>query len=266
MSPVCPEPGLPPRPESTSRFSKAIAAWMGRFIALVVIVAILYGGLLLAARTEGFRSLVAQRWEKQCGIPVHISSSSLTPAFELRLRGITTVEKPSASKPATDEEAPKPRLQVKEVRLKWSLSKFRFTRVLLQGARVDFVPDAGGGWSPTPFARWAREADALTGWKWSPPAPGSSSESEVPMPRGNEIELRIEDLDMFWHASADGPAASVEQISLSMTPLHPPGRTLTHVRLGAKACRGADGVASGPFEAEWILFDGGCVRLDKTLK
>ena len=266
MSPFQPEPGLPGPARPASRFSQAISSWFGRLAAVLAILLILYVGLLLAARTEGFRSLIAQRWQKQWGVPLQIVSSSLTPTLELRLRGITTVEPPPDVKPTVSDESaaeePQPRLQAKEVRLKWSLLMFKFTRIQVKGARIDFAMNPAQGWVPEKWARWAGQADAITGWSWMPKKTSEPAPSHA-WPRLGESEFTIEDLDIFWHASADGPVASVEKIFMYATPLHPPGRTLMHVRLGAKACRGEDGIMSGPFEAEWILYEGGCVRLDR---
>ncbi len=268
MSPVQPEPGLPEPVRPVSGFPRAISSWIGRLAAVMAILLILYVGLLLAARTEGFRSLMAQRWQKQWGVPLQIVSSALTPALELRLRGITTPEPPPDVKPTVSDEsaaeAPQPKLQAKEVRLIWSLLKFKFTRIQVKGARIDFALDPDQGWLPESWARGAEQADAMTGWSWMPkkmsrPAPPHA------WPRLGEGEFTIQDLDIFWHASADGPVASVEKIFMNVTPLHPPGRTLTHVRLGARACRGEDGIMTGPFEAEWILYEGGCVRLGEAM-
>jgi len=87
------------------------STYLGRGITTVVsVVLIFYVALLAASRTQGFRSLVAERFELFTGLEVEVEESRLTPGLTLTSGGISASHESGRKVPA---------LSIDELSIEW---------------------------------------------------------------------------------------------------------------------------------------------------
>lgn len=250
-----------PTPESVPArgMARSIESWIGRFLALIVILIILYAGVLLAARTEGFRALAAQRMEKRIGIPVRIERSALSPTLELRFMGVRAGGGTEESMPADDAVAEadpiRAVLSAEEVRIRFEMPRFRMQRLVIRGAWLEFAWREGEGWQPAALAARLEGMDRAWGLGLFPSLQGG-------MPPAEDVTLVLEDMNVAWYRGAGSPRCAAEGLSLFVTPLRVPGRRLLHVRMDVRRRYTGDAGAPGPYAMEWIIHEGGRVPLN----
>lgn len=246
--------GPPPRGGGGGK-SRIRTLWRG-FQTLVIVAFVLYAAGLVIGRTEGFRSLVAQRLEKILGMPVKIGGVSLDLKYGLKLRDVVTegTRRPSS-----------PGLRAQRVEIEWRWSdlwhrgRIGIARLELDRPVVVFEEQEEGGWAPAPLAPFAefllrqlqfsvptrkRAADKT-------PLPVPETTEERPAREKNGLTTELTGLDMaivfkrgevvWWTGDAAVPAASIEGASLNATPLHLPDRELTHYLLKVDRAASANG-------------------------
>ncbi|MBP7275639.1 MAG: hypothetical protein KBA51_05500 [Kiritimatiellae bacterium] len=266
MSFVSPEPGLPERPDADeprpgSGVARAIESWIGWCIALIVILAMLYGGLLLAARTEGFRALLAQRMERRTGISVRIGHSTLSPGLTLTLRDIRWPNDTAPAQPADDgdedAEVVRPEGSVDEMRIRFRFPRLRWRSLELRGARWTLYRSEDGEWAPAALAARLAGADRAWGLRLFP------NDLEGLAPPADAV-IAAEDLTMTWYRDAEHPACVVEGLTLHATPCHSPSRDFLHVRMQARLVQSEGAATPGPRAEEWIIYEGGRVQIEPS--
>ncbi len=220
-----------------------------------VLLLIVYVALQVAARTEGFRSLVAEQVGKRIGMPVKIAGSGVNWRFDLTLEHLVTegTKRPSS-----------PGFRAQRIRLDWNLAGLwrgaPLRAVELDRPRIVLAREEQGDWKPDEFRALS---DFLGRWlELELPAPGAAKpvaeadpfDPEAARPavedRARAAAARLQRTGMTvafrdgaveWWDGGQAPAAAVDRIHLQITPLRAPERALTHVRMRVAEVRKAGG-------------------------
>lgn len=229
-----------PEDEVVYKYRRGLGARIGGLVLTVAIVTlILYGAALAVSRTDGFRSMVAEKVSDWSGLPVDIESASLTPGLDLVLNGLRTAEGEDGAE-----------LKISRARVEWSLVSFltwgksAVRAVDLQAGSIQFRPDHQGRWQPAwmhvPFVDMIEGSGhslSNTSAAVTPTATGDSKpdgDTAAGLSTASagafweDVALRIRDGHLTWQASDDRVAASVSGLNLTVTPLFAPLRTLHH--------------------------------------
>ncbi len=211
-----------------------------------IILVIVYVTGFFVGRTDGFASIVAQRIEKELGMPVRIGGMKVTPAYGFKIRDLVSEGTRRESSPG---------IRAAQISIEWRWSdlwrrgRVGIARVELDKPVVVFEEQEGGGWAPAPLADFGDFL--LKQMQFSVPTRGGAEKSasaaggdEAPKEGRNRakygLTADLSKLKMavsvrrgnvtWWNGSA-APAASIEGVSLHATPLQLPGRELTHYLL-----------------------------------
>ena len=227
---------------------------------VLIVLSILYVAGWVIGRTEGFRSLVAQRLEKLLGMPVKIESASLNLRYGLTLRHLVT-------EGTRRENSPGIRAQRIEIEWRWGdlLRRGRpgIKRLVLEKPVIVFEQQDSGGWSPDPLAPMSDFLARQMQFSFAPrnaaanvpvsEGAGTNAPSVVTQRRSkNELTATLGHLDMavaiqrgqvVWWTGDAAPAASVEGVTFQATPVQLPDRALTHYVLKVERAASAQGAA-----------------------
>lgn len=228
---------------------------------LVVIAGILYAGVLVAGRTEGFRSLVAERLSKAAGMQMTVGGSKVTTGLALVLydvRAADLVAGRPAETPKTD--AARPEVSVGEATIEFDLLRQSVRAVEAGDVRIVIVRDAGGGWQPERFSGWAAWAEE--GMGLLSPASLSSGPAETPSP-GSETarsplmeravpRIRIRSADLEWRGHDGAVLAGWKGVQAEVTPFETSRRRMLHVGISAREGHRASGWSFRGARVEWI--------------
>jgi len=126
--------------------------WISRFMrTLLILLIVFYSALLLISRTDGFRSLVEDRYSKKWNMPFTLTQVRLAPDLALEMRGLVT--KGFEQQKGTGAS------------IEWILFNWTWARLFSWGtpawadvqAREILVSaqrDASGQWVPSFFSEW----------------------------------------------------------------------------------------------------------------
>jgi len=195
---------------------------------LVVLLILAVTGWFVA-RSDGFRTLAAERLAFQTGLTIELEDSYIGWPYVLVLRGV----KAAAGGPVS--------FQVRELRLGRHLRRWTLQ---VRGARVWFdeqLPqNAPLGLSPN-IVRLASLREA-----------GAMEVMRATAPWQAHWKLDVADLDLLWLDATGATAGAVRQLSFRMEPVPLPSGTMYYYRLAYP------GTASGAFgsitnlEWEWL--------------
>ena len=207
---------------------------------IFVVLCILYVAVLIAARTAGFRDLVAERLERRLGMPIRIKTSHVNWRFDTTLGGFAT----ESSKKSNEGS-----VRAKQVRLAWSVAGVlggkgpALRSVELDDAAIVFAAKPGEAWAPAALAplgdflaKWLEldidhpAAGGAGGKKDSEEAEEVAAAPDVEPPNVDKISVRMTGGRISWRES-DKDVASVDGIELTSTPVELPNRRLIHRNL-----------------------------------
>lgn len=213
-------------------------AFGGCLLTSFFLVAIFYGGVFLACRTDGFRSYAEDFLERRLGIPVHVKRIQATPSLKLVLTGVVTEGGVRKGVPG---------YRVREAIIQWSVMNALRSRggvlsaLELKGFGVSFAPGPSGEWAPAAFAQlgsWVAEwgrfdlpASAAAPVQSDRPATEEADSTPAPSARGviwDCINLSISDGEMSWWDADKRELASVSGVRFEVTPIRLPNRKMTH--------------------------------------
>ncbi|HOW97899.1 MAG TPA: hypothetical protein P5567_00750 [Kiritimatiellia bacterium] len=211
---------------------------------LVCLAGIVYLGLFLASRTQGFRLSVEDRLERALGLPVSLKRVEATPGLNLRLEGLASRD---------SEKNGRPGIRAHEVVLGWSLSGLvrpgpLFQRVVIRGGAITFAPGSSGRWEPAALEPLGAQVAQWGGFELPAPeaagssAPGDGNEAGPAAPSAEgaptntaswfeHVALEVRAARLAWWDAEGGERASAEGIDLLVTPVNLPNRPITHVHL-----------------------------------
>lgn len=226
-----------------ARKSRIRSIWSG-FKLLLVLALLLYGALLVIGRTEGFRSLVAQRLEKVLGMPVKIGAASLNPKYGVTLRDVESEGMRRDGSPG---------IRAKQVQIEWRwgdvwrVGRPGIARIGIEQPVLVFEEQGSGDWMPASLAPVGefllRQVQFSIPMRTSAAAqpPPTPKEKKAARAKASSATALVGGLDAsivvkrgevsWWKAGTRAPLASIEGATLYATPLHLPEREVTHYLL-----------------------------------
>ncbi len=211
-------------------------------VSILILCVVLYVAAYLGIRTEGFRTLVEGRIEKNTGLSVHIKQVRPTLGLDLVLKDVVTEGFRKKGKAG---------FTVEELVVRWSVKDLIFSgqsfwRMLeFKGLNLSFAPGENGTWEPAIVERLGSWLAEWGGFNIRPPEAkkkGGKSETEEeeesqPVsvePRENLWErtgVKIANGNAVWWNDEGAEMASIEGIQLQVTPISVPNRDMTHFYL-----------------------------------
>lgn len=210
------------------------------FRTLEILLLIAYVTLLVASRTEGFRSLISRQIESRLGGgSVTIASSKLTPGLRLKL-GELRVRWPNAQ--GTEIGG----IETIELNPDWIgwMDGFRVREATMTGGRFIFQVTEAGAVSPgfgQDLTRWLQRL----GWatpEIDPAAPGGDPELWWML----DAPVRFSGLDLHWVTARDGRHLAVEGLKGEVMPLRAERSVFRYVDLTAGRMVLENGTAQTP--------------------
>jgi hypothetical protein len=247
----------------------SLGGWIG---VPLILAGILYGGVLLAGRTEGFRSLVAERLSAAAGMRMTVGGSKITPGLTLILREVRAAEDVSARPEGAVGSLGRPEVSVAEAVLGFDLWRRQVRSLDLAGVRMVLVRDAAGGWQPERLAGWAAWAEegmglsslaVLPATAEAPATSGGAGDAPASAAAASPIleqalpTLRIRDADIQWCGPGGEVLASWAGVQAEVTPFETTRQRMLHVGVSAREGHRASGWSFRGARAEWIESPGG---------
>lgn len=218
------------------------SSFRGFVMALVLLLAILWGALYGALRTAGGRSLVEQRLAKQLSTPLTVEDTRLRFPLTLRIQGVQSEDYTEGSTG----------FRVREVQIRLGLKPWVWVTVMQP--ELSMVWSSEAGWSPAVF----RSVGEL---------PGSNIMTLETMcrPWRRSVRLDVMDGTLRWFGEESRPLAWLDGLVFRVAPVELPDRTVYVHQFAAD--RVVDGGA-GAIEntaLEWISgADGGFVEIARS--
>ncbi len=234
----------------------ALRSLRNALVTALILLLIAYITGLAIGRTDGFRSIVADRLSRTLGMPVKLDRVSLSPTFNMTLRELETE---GASLPG------RAGLRVQRIGIEWRWrdllrrGRVGIDRLNVEKPVVVFARGDDGAWIPEPLAPLADflARHLQVAQPAEPPrapssanAPASDSAARKTTTAGARFDLKGLDTavsvrrgEMSWWFDANIPQASIEGITLHATPLSVPGRQMTHVLVNVKRASSLNGPA-----------------------
>jgi hypothetical protein len=239
---------------------------------LLVIGMILYGAALVAARTDGFRDVVASRLERHLGMPVKIDGVSANARFDLTLRGVVTEGTRHKNSPG---------IRAHRVKLAWNWALlFRQGRpglrhLDLERCVITFARDDQQNWQPADLAplseflaKWlqldlgkpvaavpdtaaAPEREPAAATEGPRPAEAAGRAAARALQDGR-MSVALRRSEVTWWGEGEVPLAAVEGVSLTATPVQLPNRSLTHYHLKLERASAAQGLSVSDLTLELL--------------
>ena len=216
---------------------RVISGTIKTIVALLVVV---YFALYFAARTDGFRSFVEDKFEQHLALKVRIQKTWATPTLDLVIQDL---------KANGGGEHGEPGFHLQKAVVRWSLRNiFSPERSILRGlaiedCRVSFAPDESGRWQPLALeklanwvAEWGKFQLEPGKKKADPDAEKNPDVKPGKLPDlspdfWESIQLSVTDSQVVW-SDADGrELAEAGGIAFNITPVRLPNRKMTHYLL-----------------------------------
>lgn len=226
----------------------------------VAVAAILYVAGLFAARTEGFRDIVARRLEARLGLPVSIGSVSADWRYDLTLRSVAT---------EGTREKQEAGVRAQRVRLGWSLADWfggggvGLREIDLDRCVITFARGEGGSWQPEQLAplsdflaKWlhvdlgaggGQAADGV-----APTAPKAPAREATRALQEARLRVALRRCEVTWWTGGEVPLAALEGVTLTATPVRLPNRSMTHYHLKLARAASAAGMAASNLTLELL--------------
>lgn len=232
---------------------------------LLTLCLIAYGALLVASRTDGFRSYIEKRVEQVVGMPVSVERVKATPSLSLVIERIVSRDGLIAGKPG---------LQVGRATVEWRLSGLvRSERAALESLELDdvylsFAAERGRGWEPSgPAPAAARIAEWL-GVFVPAAAVTAQDPKQKPVVPDPSVErwvvngpCRIRNARVVW-SDAEGELAQVSGLEADSIPLAAGRREMQYHFVTAESASRRGGVSTNGVCAEFIQAGGKAVPLE----
>lgn len=244
---------------------------LGLIRLLLILAAIAYITSLLVSRTEGFRSLVADRLEREIGLPVKIGGSHAKLNLDLVLESIRTED---------DGRQNQPGVRASRVELEWSpWRSLRRGRIALDAVTVvtgdvTFATTVSGQWEPAPIAPLSEKVASWIGLDLkrhvkpdaavAPRASSGKPKEKSEKRRSAPPRLRIRNVDVSWWTEGDAPIGQLRGLSLTASSLAADDRVITHYVLKLGSAEGAKGFRADDVTLE--LVDAGDQQVVLTLR
>ncbi len=230
------KPAAPPAP-SFSQFLVRSGLVVGASVLIIYVTGYLFAG------TEGFRSLLESRLEKQLGLQIEIGGSRSSWSGDIFLSDLATVT----------EEGETPALTIEKIEIDTAPWQF-FKGNLVRGVRrahlghwsLSFSLNEQGAWEPT-------ELGQVTDWlgRWGSLALPSTDTAKQKAVRGGAVDVEasedpapgrsfevwdhsvisLEEGDIQWADEVGNVLASIHDVSFIRTPLDLPTRKAGHYHL-----------------------------------
>lgn len=242
-----------------------------------VLLAIAYVAGLMIGRTDGFRSIVAERLGELLGQAVKVERVSLGLSYALTVEGIVTEGTRRLNSPG---------IRIGRLRAAprwsdlWRRGRLGLAQLEIEKAVLVFERDEEGRWAPEALAGYAELLAKQLNFSFPPPetvsaAPAAPRDVSGEQSRNRRRSARpllaapdpampaprivVRRGEIAWWLDNSVPFASVEGLSASMTPLEAPGRRMIHYRVDVKraASRGGQALRDASLE----LLDIGDQRL-----
>ena len=209
---------------------------MGRFARFVVTVLVLAAILLVtgffAVRTDGGRSLVADRLGKLLGTAVTVEKTSIGWPYDLVLDKVVSV----------DYSSDGPGLRAETVRIGcgrgWGL------RVSAVRPELNLVHGSDGSWQPALFGRLG-----------DLPVGDIAEISRITAGFRRRVTLYVRDGTIIWRDKDQKVLASAGGVSLGIAHVTLPGRRMHHYSLSVYNVLGAGGARIHDIERKWLADD-----------
>lgn len=250
---------------TTSRRANPIRTLWRAARTLLILLLILYIVGLVASRTDGFRSIIAQRLEKIVGMPVKVDRASLAMNYALTLRGVATEGEPRVGVAG---------VRARQVDVEWRWSnlwrhgRLGIARLKIDRPEIAFAEREDGTWSPSRLAQGGEfilrqlnvslpgkkavsVSDATEAEKLPVSSPDKSALAAVGIGLDANVSFKRGEV-VWWARGSDAPLASIEGASLSVTPVHLPGREITHYLLTVDRAASAGGPGVSGLVAELL--------------
>lgn len=217
---------------------------------LIVLIIIVYGALLAASRTDGFRGLIRDELETRLGLPMKLQKAWLDPSLDLHLRGLDARESAAHAKAS---------LQAESVAIQWapweSLRRGSFVPVslTLQTGSLAFAATVSGAWEPSVLSSIGADVAEWLNMdvpRKSPPASTNAvatnateavDAADLKAFRLGTLRIELQDSELVWWGSTSQELARVSGVNLSVTPNDVPNRRLTHYLLGVREASASSG-------------------------
>lgn len=199
-------------------------------ILLAVAVILLVFGFC-AARTDGFRSYVEERVQKQTGFKVSIEKTRIGWPYDLVLDHVQS-ERGDGGRVGS--------FAVREARLGVTPGGWR---VALAGGRLALGRTQAGEWEP----------NVLRGLEPTSPVQDLTA---LMADFSRRVWLVVKDGTIEWRDESGKKVAAAEGVDYTQTPLDAPGRRLYHFRLTARNVLRTNGWQIRGVEREWLATEG----------
>jgi|GEM_PF-3244090 len=218
---------------------------LSRFLSTLTILALVfYVAALLISRTDGFRSMVEDRYSKKWDMPFTLQQARLAPNLALEMRGLVS---------QGFEEQKGPGVSFQWFELNWTWARLfawnvsAWSDVRASDGIISIQRDAQGAWKPAWFSPLA---DFLyTGLEPDMKKTDRSDESLFPW---NEVQVQIENSDWFgWDAEAQ-QLFSLRDAQVYVESLQTPYRTWRYGSIEAMIVLGASAAEQKPYHREWL--------------
>lgn len=242
-----------------------------------VLMMIAYMAGLVIGRTDGFRSIVAERLGELLGQPVKVERVSLGLSYALTVEGIVTEGTRRLNSPGVRIGRLRAAPRWSDV---WRRGRVGLAQLEIEKAALVFERDEEGRWAPEALAGYAELLAKQLHFSFPPPeavfaAPAAARDASgeqsrnrrrsarpllaAPDPSTPAPRIAVRRGEIAWWVDNSAPFASVEGLAVSMTPLEAPGRRMIHYRIDVKraASRGGQALRDASLE----LLDIGDQRL-----
>ena len=228
---------------------RTLGAWAWK---LVLVLALVYGGLQILVRTDVFRAQVEDELSRLAGMEVRIGRMRATESLNLKIRDTIGISDVAG-------------IEARVARVRWRLFRPR-SAPMLDSVRVDglaltIAPDATGAIQPAFMEPLSRSVFAWTGLTApkelaaaKAPADAAAPARKTGAPRALEDwlggPLVLQDVSVRWQDAQGRLLASVSGLDVVWTPLVTPrGRRVSHLDLRAAEIQ----VVNGPRIADLRL-------------
>lgn len=212
---------------------------LGRLIITVFfMLMILYAGLLLIARTDGFNYCITERLSELTGLSVSIQTVRVKTDLALALEEVRI---------AAAQSPPRAVSRIEHAILEWSMTGLFARRrpfidyIELRNCEFVFERDEAGEWQPAPFVG---EGFWLAGQLRVTPLDSSMASpvaSEKEPRRKSNRGYHLRNARVVFKDPGGRMSAFIEGLDVISTPLRLPGRHMNYYRLQADRVSGASG-------------------------
>ncbi len=242
---IQPNPTPPPvAPPPRKNPFVSVSIIVNTTLALLVL---LYFGILMLSRTDGFASIIKGQLDKRLGLEFKVGHSALTASLGMILQDVKGV---------VPKDPLNAGVSAKRVVIKWNWlqlliggdSPLRELRV--EDADLLFALDASGRWQPAPFnevSTWLARRLQMDLNRYTSMMARASSTNAPAAKTSDELDLfaeqRVEMKNglVHWQVVPDSEIARAEGVDLASTRVKLPNRDITHFLLHIRTAATAQG-------------------------